>query len=386
MAKNRYEYQPFIVKDPPQELSGWKYGVDNSKTQYDLQNGQKAVGLKSPASVYMLALIAFMVFWYIYSLVFAIKDCVDASQSIAVVIATFVPSFFIIFVCAFIVIMSVFGLWGKFSRWALRKNMVSNRNGDRARLQAEMDAADQNLGVENALNIYEDYVEVINYGNRQVLDRGLLREVLIKKYGTRCTVYFTSMRGECVIAYADVPASDIHQINKIFGDMCKVEKYGKRKRESDKEPGVFEAMNYEKGKFVWDSGKVAGLVMGFICSAVGGVVVALHFCVTEQIPYPLGIFFIIGGLLVMSTVLSNMPVFKVFVIPLLFSIIFMGFPLMFVFSVSQSEQAPVVLPTFHEFLCSFTPLSGGIFFIAGIGFMLFLYSFYSLFKYLKYRK
>ena len=145
-------------------------------------------------------------------------------------------------------------------------------------------------------------------------------------------------------------------------------------------------MNYERGKFEWSTDKVAGLVMGFICSAVGGLVVALHFCVNEQIPYPLGIFFIVGGLLVMSTVLSNMPVFKVFVIPLLFSIIFMGFPFMFVFSVSQSEQTPLSLPTLHQFLCSFTPLSGVIFFLAGIGFMFFLLSFYNLFKYLKYRK
>ena len=378
----KYEYHPFIITDPPEELRGWQYGVDNSKTQYDMQNGQKAPGFKSPFSIYMFALIAFMLFWCIYSLVFAFKN----NTPIAMILANFMPSIFVIFVCGLIVVMSVFGLWGKFTRWALKKNMVSNKDGARARLEAEVNAADDNIGKEKALNIYEEYIEVINYGNRQVLDRGLLREVLIKKYGMRCTVYFTSMRGECVIAYADVPSSDIHQLNKIFGDMCKVEKYGNRKTKSDKELSVFEAANYERGKFEWDGGKVAGLVMGFICSAVGGLIVALHFLVTEQMPYPLGIFFIVGGLLVMSTVLSNMPVFKVFVIPLLFSIIFMGFPFMFVFSVSQSEGTQVVLPTFHEFLCSFTPLSGGIFFLAGIGLMFFLLSFYNLFKYLKYRK
>ena len=99
MAKKRDgRYENFIVYDPPEELRGWKYGIDNSKTMYDTHKGQRAAALKSPYAWYMLAVAAFMLFWFAYSLINAI-----ISQNGAVVALRFVPSFFVLLVCGAII-------------------------------------------------------------------------------------------------------------------------------------------------------------------------------------------------------------------------------------------------------------------------------------------
>ena len=162
--------------------------------------------------------------------------------------------------------------------------------------------------------------------------------------------------------------------------MCTVEK-----RRSYKGGSVPDPVFYAKERFEIEGAQIGGLVMGFICAAAGGGVIALHYCVNKQIPMPLGIFFIVGGLLAMLTAFSSVAVVKVFAIPFMFGLLFAGFPFMFVFSVAQSEGIKVVLPTFHEFLCSFSPIYAGIFFIAGLGILFILIAFVQLFKYLKYR-
>ncbi len=376
MAKNsKYSYERFIVADPPQEMYGWKYGVDNSKTMYDTRKEQRTAALKSPYAIYMLALVAFMLFWFAYSFVNAVL-----TEDGAIVLLKFLPSFFVLALCTAIVILSVFGMWGKFARWALKKNMVGAPASDGRRLKEEIEAADANKGRENALNIFEDYIEVINFGKRTVVNRGLLRNVIIKKYGSFCKACFVSIYGYSVCAYVEIPSSDLHIIKEIFGSMCTVEK-----RRSYKGGSVPDPVFYAKERFEIEGAQIGGLVMGFICAATGGGVIALHYCVNKQIPMPLGIFFIVGGLLAMLTAFSSVAVVKVFAIPFMFGLLFAGFPFMFVFSVAQSEGIKVVLPTFHEFLCSFSPIYAGIFFIAGLGILFILIAFVQLFKYLKYR-
>lgn len=372
--KSNYKYERFIVDDPPEEMYGWKYGVDNSKTMYDTHKGQRAAVLKSPYSVYLLALIVFMLFWFAYSFVNAVK-----TKGGTVVLLQFLPSFFVLAVCSAIVILSVFGMWGKFARWALKKKSVAG-NPDTNKLQAEIEAADANKGRENALNIFEDYIEIINYGVRQVLNRNLLKCVILKKRGGYCTAEFVSIYGLSIYANAEIPSADVHLIKEIFGEICSVEK---RRRSKIKDEAL--PFYHVKEKFKIDGAKIGGLVMGFICAAAGGGVIALHYCVNKSIPMPLGLFFIAGGFLAMLTVFDNVDVIKIFGIPFVFGVIFTGFPFMFIFSVAQSEGIKVTLPTFHEFLCSFSPLLAGMFFMAGMGVLLIIVAFVQLIKYLKNR-
>lgn len=363
------------MDNPPEELYGWKYGVDNSKTMYDTRKEQRTAALKSPYAIYMLALVVFMLFWFAYSFVNAV-----ITESGAIVLLKFLPSLFVLAVCTAIVFLSVFGMWGKFARWAAKKNMVGGPASDGRRLKAEIEAADANKGREDALNIFEDYIEVVNYGNRTVLNRGLLRNVLLTKYGGYCTVNFISIYGYSICANAHIPSADVHKIKEIFGNMCTVEK-GARSKKEDKGDPVF----YVKEKFEISFDKIGGLIMGLICAGAGGGVIAMHYCLNEKIPMFLGLFFIVGGLLAMLTVFDNVAVIKAFGIPFLFGVLFVGFPFMFVFSVAQSEGITVVLPTFHEFLCSFSPIYAGIFFIAGLGVLFILIAFGQLIKYLKNR-
>ncbi len=364
------------MDDPPENLYGWKYGVDDSKTQFDLHKGQKAAVLKSPMAIYMLALAAFLLFWFTYSFVNA-----AITEGNVYVIVKFLPSFFVTAVCVAIVFLTVFGVWGKFVRWTLKKKMTGGEATDVRILQAQTEAADENQGRECALNVYEDFIEVTNNGTRQVLDRGLLRSVKIKKHGRFCRAEFISLRGESVYSDAEIPASDVHRLKEIFGGVCTVEKAKRFKGEAQ----VHVEPHYEKADFSFGGGKVAGIVMGFICAAVGGAVIALHYCVDARIPQFLGMFFMAGGVLVVAAVFSELAIVKEFIIPFLFGAIFTGFPFMLVFSVAQSEGVAVTFPTFHEFLCSFSPLNGGMFFLAGMGLMLVIYSFVRLFKYLRYR-
>lgn len=102
--------------------------------------------------------------------------------------------------------------------------------------------------------------------------------------------------------------------------MCTVEKRRSYKVESVPDP-VF----YAKERFEIEGAQIGGLVMGFICAATGGGVIALHYCVNKQIPMPLGIFFIVGGLLAMLTTFSSVAVVKVFAIPFMFGLLFAGF-------------------------------------------------------------
>ena len=380
MAKKRDgRYENFIVYDPPEELRGWKYGIDNSKTMYDTHKGQRAAALKSPYAWYMLAVAAFMLFWFAYSLINAI-----ISQNGAVVALRFVPSFFVFLVCGAIIGFSVFGLWGKFARWALKNNMTSGKPSDINRLQDEIDAADANKGRENALNIFEDYIEVINFGKRTVVNRGLLRKVLLRKERGYCTAEFVSIYGYSVCAYVDIPLYDVHKIKEIFGCMCEVERRRRRyagiKTDIDTEAPPYYR---EKARLEIDGAQIGGLVMGLICAAAGGGIIAMHYYVNASIPMPLGLFFIAGGLLAMLTAFSGVTVVKVFAIPFVFGLLFAGFPFIFIFSVAQSEGTAVALPSLHGFLCSFSPVYAGLFFLAALGVLFMISAFVQLIKYLK---
>ena len=367
MPENKYGRGEFIEDDVPAELPDWKYGVDDSKTMYDPQNGQRAAALKSPYAIYLIALAAFMLFWFAYSFINAVKKGGGIK-----VLLSYLPSFFALGVCVVIILLSVFGMWGKFARWAFKKKAVAG-NPEANRIKAEIEAADANKGKENALNIFEDYIEVVNFGVRTVLNRALLRNVILKKCETYYVAEFVSVYGQSVLANAGVPAADVYKIKEIFGNACEVEKR--------KPPIIMDGRVYrDKEKFEIGGVQIGGLVMGLICAAAGAGVIAMHYCVDKRIPMPLGLFFIVGGVLATLTAFSNIAAIKVFAIPLLFGIIFTGFPFMFAFSVAQSEEVKVVLPTFHEFLCSFSPLGCGFFFLAALGVLLIIHAFINLFK------
>ena len=211
-----------------------------------------------------------------------------------------------------------------------------------------------------------------------------LRKVLLRKERGYCTAEFVSIYGYSVCAYVDIPLYDVHKIKEIFGCMCEVERRRRRyagiKADIDTEAPPYYR---EKARLEIDGAQIGGLVMGLICAAAGGGIIAMHYYVNASIPMPLGLFFIAGGLLAMLTAFSGVTVVKVFAIPFVFGLLFAGFPFIFIFSVAQSEGTAVALPSLHGFLCSFSPVYAGLFFLAALGVLFMISAFVQLIKYLK---
>lgn len=358
----------FEVKYPPQDLGKVLYFKDNSKTQYDAYKGQAKRALRSPQGIVMLFVAVFLLFWFLYSFINAMIMGDPAKTALE-----YLPHILALVASEAIIICSVFGLWGKFVRFAFRKNLVSRREPNVRALEEELAQVEENAGHENAVTIYENYVEVKKLGERKVYDRSEIRKVTVKNGGNFFTLAFDFYCGRTVyVDFLEIPLTDLYIIKKIFG-------------KHNVYVTSYTAKYDNQERFSINGTQIGGMVMGIICALAGGGVIALHYLVEESIPVFLGAFFIVGGVLVFFTTLSHIPVVRAFLIPFLFGVFFTVFPVFIGLVVVNDGK--IVLPwrSAQEFFCSFSGVWAVVLLLVTVGIILIIHSIKELIAYIKHK-
>lgn len=370
----------FKTDERPDDLGKLIYEFDDSHTAYDMSKDRRKRIPKSPGGIFMLCILAFLAGWFLYSFI-----NVTVSSGFLMALLTHLSGFFVLFVAGAIIVLSAFGLWGKFARFAFKHKLARGKNAaDRRQLEQleeQLEEADERKPLRNAISIYEDYIVIVNNGNEKVYDRSRLRGVRLTKYGYGKKVTFTSELGDSAYASAVLNREAVTEINRIFRDyIIKPIKY-KYKEPKDR-------YKHERVRKVrdWQCNTSAGTLVGLtffmlVIMGVGITLILLHCYVTAQIPVFLGIFFLAGGVLGMFTVYEFVPIIKAFFIPFGFGVLLSVCPMGLLSTIFGAQGIAFTLKSVFGI---FSPLSAGIVFLSLMGLLILLYSFVALYKYIRY--
>lgn len=342
----------------------YKYGIADE----DGKSGERKKLWRSPASVFMLAVCAFLVFWFLYSFISALIDG-GAEASV------FIPSFFALAVCVAIVLLTVLKIWAKLARFALDRGLVRQRERARVEADAEMmeEVYEQSEKTEPFIEIYRDYIRATDWEEVKIFAReGVERITAVEGFESYSLLIQAGGEGydfDAVILHGlKLPKSEIKKLKKIFGDKLEIEPlYDGESREAEK-------------KLDFTDVNAAGIVVGIIVAAAGGGVIALHYCLSASIPVALGTFIIAGGALVFCSGFSAFPVVNDFFVPLIAGATFAIIPLQFCKIIAEGMGINIVFSSVHEFLRSFNPLFCAVGFLTAIGALLIAIAFWNLIK------
>lgn len=379
MAKIKQK-EEFVLSCPPEDLGTRVYAfgqtVKKQKSNNPAKAGERKKPWRSPAGIYMLALGAFLVFWFLYSLIAALVNNFNW-----LVLLNFGTGFMALVVCLVIIICSVFGLWGKLARFALNHRMV--RGSDIANVEdsAEMveEAYEKAQAPSPFLEVYENYIRATDGDTIKIINRAGIKKIkAFQSHGT-CSISLISDREVCEYDFVwlhglNLPVRELKKLKKLFGDKLETEPLVSEedRKQARREYGL-------SGSF-----HAAPLGVGFLCAAVGGGLIAMHFFLIPDMPIALGAFFMAGGVLFMFAAFEHVPIVKVFIIPLIFGCVFTVMPIAFSITIASEYGISTLFTSIHQFLCSFNGAFCAIAFLEGMGVFILIVAFYNLYKYIRY--
>lgn len=277
-----------------------QYEYSDAKTIYDAPVKDKK-GLKPLlVKIYLLLIAAGMFAWFLYSII---------AQSISAGFKTAITShviwIFIFIAIELVLLFSAFNVWGKFARFAFRRNLVNRRGRGRTRvrqLEAEINEAEENESHENGLYVYSSYIVIVNEGEKTVLNRAELQNVSAKLSPNKrwLELEFLSQSGEEKYS-ALVPYTDLPSMHRTFEGQLAVD-----------EVSIKKADKPETMLFV-----LFGVVI-----LIGVALMVLHFTVFNDMPLIFGEFFAAMGALFIIIQFNRFAIIREGVVPLFTSIIF----------------------------------------------------------------
>lgn len=368
-----------MLETLPEDLGVKVYGFQKgNKKEINAKTGERKQFWRSPGAIYLYIVAAFLLFWFLYTVI----D--DVLQGGAQTILNHVVDFFALFVCVLIIILSVFKLWGKFARFALKHNLV--KNGARAEVadSAEMmEEYYEKLDYPDPVpvfEVYEEYLRVTDGAAVKVLRRSGVKRIIAYRTGKECLFTVVSHNSEFITCKGlRLPLREVKKLKTIFGEKLEVQSlYG-----SGEEKGsAKEKLSEFRENF--DATHIGGLVMGLIAVAAGCGVIALHYTVAENIPAALGAFFLVVGVLVVFTAFDFSPVIKAFVIPLFFGGVFAVFPVLICLIIDGANNVSLPFSSLQEFLTSFNAMYCCAAFLEALSVPIIISAFVRLVKYIKY--
>ncbi len=371
----------FKLNEIPKDLGNLIFECDDSQTMYDMSDDKRKAMFRSPAMYVLLAILAFMIGWYVYSLV-----SMSLREGFLTAFVSHLSGLMLLAVAGAILVISAFGLWGKFMRFAFKKDLVRAHGSDGARMRAlkqEIEETDARKPVRNALSIYEDYIVVVRKGKIAAYARSAVSGVSVRSFGMDRKVVFVSESGEK--AFFVVSQDNAREIRRIFNDLLiespqydeLMKKSAENRRRDPKKARTKTKWHCDKSR-----GAMAGLTLFMLIPmGAGAAVIALHYYVNAQIPMFLDVFFIMGGVIGLFSVYSFIPVVHTFVMPFSFGVMLTVAPMGILGAIYSAEE---IVFTFSEIFKVFTPLNAGFVFLTLMGVFAVLYSFYALYKFIRY--
>ena len=373
MARKKEE--SFILTVAPDDLGVMQYGYgQGGKKTNDGQMGERKKLWRSPAAIYLFLVSAFLVFWFLYSVITAtLRDGAQAILSYGV-------DFFVLAVCLFIVFLSICKLWGKFARFALNRGLVKNE--DRASVESSTEMMEETYEqLEKdppVFEVYENYVRATDGETVKAFDRARIGRVILYKLSNRCLVNIASdgeFSSEVVVLKGlRLPLREVKKLQAVLGDKLSVE------------PLYIptEGKGHSRLRESLGGVNLAGIIMGLIAVAAGGGVLALHYTLADNIPIALGAFFMAVGVLIFFIGLQSLPIVKAFIIPLLAGGIFTVIPFLFCKIIAGEDGVSFAFSSADNFFSSFNALYCGAAFLTAIGLLGVAWAFICLVKYIKY--
>ena len=311
----------------------------NAKSIYDVPTGR--VDAKGWAQrIYMIILGTGLFGWFLYSLIIAVGQ-----NGIGKAIVGHLLAFFVLLIAEFILLLTAFGGWGKFSRAALRHKSLTRKHrveGVRTRaFEEELKAADANKANECAIRVYREYIVVINRGEKTVLPRYELERVQCDARSQGYQITFITYNGKEVVAQELLPISDLPIVKKHF------ERF-------DYTPAN-RGQGYLRKKFPL-------LAFMFIPILIGTALILLHCLVLHDMPIIFGILFVAFGVLFMIAQFSDVPAIKHGIMPIGGGIIIAAMPLGVIITITDLTQLSIT-----ALLATFTAIHAVLALFLGFG-------------------
>lgn len=366
MARKKKE--SFVLSAEPEDLGVMEYGFGQGGKLNNGKIGERAKTWRSPYAIFLYIVSAFLLFWFLYTVIG------EAVREGAKTVLSHAVDLFALAVCLLIIFLSVFKLWGKFGRFALRHNLVKSNERQSVEDSVEMmeETYEKLEKAPPVFEVYENYIRATDGLAVKVFDRAHVGKIIAHTSHGKC---FFSIEAdeECIsqvvwLFDVNLPLRELKKLKTVLGDKLSVEPL---------DP-TGEKEKLSLGEVNW-----AGIVMGLIALAVGGGVIAMHYTFEKNIPAALGAFFMAGGVLVFFTGLSSLPVVKVFIIPLLFGGIIMTIPYQFCRIIAGDEVIAFAFSSADNFFSSFNALYCAAVFLFAIGLIGVISAFTGLIKYIK---
>ncbi len=235
----------------------------------------------------------------------------------------------------------------------------------------------------------------------------MLESILVfkDKYQNFYNMIIELKSNESISVKATIPIADAYVLPDLLGDIVKIVEVDKDRKQKKakiknadasnkaKKTKVKRASKYDDSYFdnivsskfgYFDTNRIGGLVMGFIAIAAGIGIICMHVYLTPDIPWFLGAFFILGGMLAEFSVFDVFPIVSIFILPFMFGIMFTLMPVgicLLIYSVQVGDVMGL-----WQFISMFSPITCVVFMLTAIGIMTLIYSFVRVVKYLQYKK
>lgn len=342
------------------------FDFDGNLNGLEMSKQRRKAMFRSVGFYYLITPVFVMVVWFIASLIInSIKYGFLKS------VGLHASGFFALFVMSLILLLSAFGGWGKFMRWAGRRNLADIKGFN----QNEREREEVSQSRHHSIQIYEEYLVVTNFGWSQAYYFDKVAQVILEsadKFHTIYKVKFISVDGEEVKSYVQIPREKtiIIQLKKIFGEKLKIKNAGQTKKTAV----------LRRNKSI---GSLIGLTLFVSIPILAGIgVILMHFYVAPSIPAVLGVFFIFGGCIALCGVYDFVPALKDVLVPILFGSVFLFFPMSIIQVIIEHSNAGLTL---KQMFGIFHPISVAVFFFGWLGLLCIFVGIKNLIDYIRYR-
>lgn len=375
------------------ELGTLLFETSNAKSKFDAPTKSKLSVRQIVLRVYLLLLAAGLLAWFLISLIIGAQ-----AEGFGTALLNHLAALFGVIAGELIIIFTAFSLWGKFARRFARMKGVRGTGRHRYRregaelraLQAELDEADENKPTENALRIYPEYIVVINDGIKTTLSRAEIETINCYDFGKELIFAFYA-DGETLAAKARVRKAELPLMRKIFGEKldyarltAPVKQGGKPQAGTMPYDDIPEQVKEASEGVIRRSTvreKLPVLFFMMVPLFVGAAVLTVHFVVLPDMPLIFGVLFIGFGVLGMSTVFGEIPVFAYGVTPVLGGLFITAIPISVLFMLEHYLEMSAL-----SLLMPFTIVHAVLSVFAGFGLMLVIMGIAGIVRCIRYRE
>lgn len=279
------------------------YSYSDSRTWIDLSPKQKLHIRFSPQGIFLSSLAVLLSAWFIFSFIYRMVTEADKGG----VALSMLPSLVIVAACVAILLISVFGGWGKLLRWGYKHRMVRGKGAANRKWHEEIKRADSRKYVECSVTVTEKFVSLSIYGQIYNFLREAVSVNVSRIYDSLRLAFTVDGYGFEFPHY--LPAKEYVWLKKAFKDSLQVVKE--------------EQTKFDRKKLIKE---IPAICVGLFIVVISVMLIVAHYKWVSEIPPFLGVFFLTMSLLVFCNIFSEIPLIDEVGVPFSFSAVLLIVP------------------------------------------------------------